>query len=219
MKLRTTLVVGIVGITSVLVTAGQASAGDNSGAVVIPCNGEAGPNGPVLVIFPKDPLPINLNCNTASPSGDGSLVFQCRDTFIGSVGSFVITPTGHVAFHCRFTATSGKANLRPTAITADIASPVVGQTVYFDSGIENTGDIDTGVFNIKWYVNGAEVGAYGSHLGVPAHSTVLDGNSQFLWAFDAPGTYTVTFDVDVDNFVPETNENDNARTFQITVNP
>jgi hypothetical protein len=67
-------------------------------------------------------------------------------------------------------------NLQPTGITFAPSSVVVGDTVFFDSGVRNTGDIDSGIFNIKWLVNGQEVGAAGSHAGVPAGQTVLDGN-------------------------------------------
>jgi hypothetical protein len=60
-------------------------------------------------------------------------------------------------------------NLQPTGITFDTSTAVVGGTVFFDSGVSNTGDVDTSVFNIKWFVNGQEVGAYGSHSSVPAN--------------------------------------------------
>jgi hypothetical protein len=50
-----------------------------------------------------------------------------------------------------------------TAITFDPSTAVVGGTVFFDSGISNTGDTDTGVFNIEWLIDGQEVGAYGTH--------------------------------------------------------
>jgi hypothetical protein len=61
-------------------------------------------------------------------------------------------------------------------------------------------------------VDSQDVGAHGSHAGVPAKSTVMDGNSQFTWTFDSPGTYKMTFAVDVDDHVPcEANESDNGR--------
>jgi subtilase family serine protease len=100
---------------------------------------------------------------------------------------------------------AAQPNLQPTGITFDTSTAVVGGTVFFDTGISNTGDVDTGVFNIKWFVDGQEVGAYGSHSGVPANSTVLDGNSQFSWVATA-GTHTITFAVDVDNHVVESDE-------------
>jgi hypothetical protein len=92
----------------------------------------------------------------------------------------------------------------------------VGGTVFFDSGVRNTGDIDTGVFNIEWFVDGQEVGAYGSHEGVPANTTILDGNSQFSWVATA-GTHTIEFVVDVDNHVQESNESNNSRSVTVAV--
>ena len=50
---------------------------------------------------------------------------------------------------------------------------------------------------------------YGSHAGVPANSTVLDGNSQFSWVATA-GTHTIEFAVDVDNHVEESDESNTA---------
>jgi CARDB len=110
------------------------------------------------------------------------------------------------------TCTGGGADLEPTAITYDASVVQAGQRVHFDSGVENQGALDSGVFNIKWLVDGQEVGAYGSHAGVPAKSTVMDSNSQFTWTFDSPGTYKLTFAVDVDDHVQcEANESDNVR--------
>ena len=110
------------------------------------------------------------------------------------------------------TCTGGGADLEPTAITFDVSVVQAGQSVYFDSGVENQGAVDSGVFSIKWLVDGQEVGAYGGHDGVPAKSTVMDGNSQFTWTFDSPGTYELTFAVDADDHVQcEANESDNVR--------
>ena len=70
---------------------------------------------------------------------------------------------------------------------------------------------------IKWFVDGREVGAYGSHASVPAGATVMDGNSQFDWSFPAAGSYTVEFRVDADNQVTESDENDDSTSTQVTV--
>jgi hypothetical protein len=107
--------------------------------------------------------------------------------------------------------------LSPTPIK--VAQPVkAGQRVHFDSGIANYGGSGTGVFNIKWLVDGEEVGAYGSHRGVPSNSSRLNGNSQFDWTFDDPGSFhTVTFIVDADNHVPESNENNNRISLTVWV--
>ena len=72
---------------------------------------------------------------------------------------------------------TAKPDIAPTAIRYDQQKTQVNTKIYFDSGIVNNGGADTEVFNIKWFVDGKEVGAYGSHAGVPAGTEVLDGNS------------------------------------------
>ena len=57
-------------------------------------------------------------------------------------------------------------------------------------------------------------GAYGSHAGVPAGATVLNGNSAFAWVAE-PGRHTITFVVDVDNYIDETNESNNRWTIVV----
>lgn len=109
------------------------------------------------------------------------------------------------------------ADLSPTEITPDIASPSTGSRVQFESGIRNSGEVTTRTFAIKWFVDGREVGAYGGHDGLPAESVVYDGNSGFIWTFDSPGTYQVTFTVDADDHVTESDEGNNSRTTSITV--
>jgi hypothetical protein len=105
-------------------------------------------------------------------------------------------------------------DLAPTDITysGTLAS---GSTIAFDSGVQNLGNGASGVFNVAWYVDGARV-AYGSHTGVPAGSTVLNGNSAFSWVGKA-GSHTITFTVDVDRHVGETNEGNNSRSLSIYV--
>jgi hypothetical protein len=108
-------------------------------------------------------------------------------------------------------------DLAPTAITFDPAKVVANSTVHFDSGVVNTGDAESGVFNIKWLVDNHEVGAYGSHASVPAGATVLDGNSQFDYTFPSAGSYIVEFRIDVDGHVAESNENNNTTSVTVAV--
>ncbi len=90
-----------------------------------------------------------------------------------------------------------------------------GKQLYFDSGITNTGSVEAkGVFNIKWYRDGTEVG-YGGHKTVPAGTDMTWDNSQYYWTPMEPGTYTIIFWVDCDNHVKESNENNNKT--EITV--
>jgi subtilase family serine protease len=97
-----------------------------------------------------------------------------------------------------------KADLIPTAITYQ-QPIIVNQEVFFDTGIKNVGQNDTDTFNIKWFVNDKLAG-YGGHYGIPANTTVMDGNSQFSYKFTSPGTYTIKFVVDCDNHIPESND-------------
>ncbi|MBN1697334.1 MAG: hypothetical protein JW881_07455 [Spirochaetales bacterium] len=108
-----------------------------------------------------------------------------------------------------------RPDLVPLDITFDASSLAAGNTVSFDSGVRNSGDADSAVFNIAWYVDGTRAG-YGGHETVPAHNIVLNGNSAFSWTA-AAGTHTLTFTVDVDGNVPESNENNNSTSVTVTV--
>jgi subtilase family serine protease len=79
-----------------------------------------------------------------------------------------------------------------------------------DSGVKNLGDADSARFTVTWLVDGKEVDAYAATPGVPATSTVMGGNSQFACRFGSPGKHSVTFIVDVDNVVTESNERNNS---------
>jgi subtilase family serine protease len=104
---------------------------------------------------------------------------------------------------------ASRPELSPTPIKVS-QTVKAGQRIHFDSGVQNYGGTRSGVFNVKWLVDGEEVGAYGSHSSVPAGSSKLNGNSQFDWTFDDPGSFhTITFIVDADNHVAESNENNN----------
>lgn len=48
-------------------------------------------------------------------------------------------------------------------------------------------------------------------------SEVRDGNSQFDWTFDKPGTYEVTFVVDADNHVDESDESNNSTSVAVVL--
>ena len=104
---------------------------------------------------------------------------------------------------------SASTDLQPTSIIYTNTNLLVGTPINFDSGIRNNSNSNSGGFNIKWYVNGTQLG-YGGHGSIPAYSTVLDGNSQFTFTPTASGSYTVTFVVDADNHVLETNESNNS---------
>jgi hypothetical protein len=110
---------------------------------------------------------------------------------------------------------SSLADLIPTAITYNAGSLVRGASVLFDSGVRNAGTSGTGGFNVKWFVDGVQVG-YGGHTGVPAGTTVLTGNSALTWTATA-GTHTIRFTVDVDGNVQESNESNNSTAVTVNV--
>ena len=54
------------------------------------------------------------------------------------------------------------------------------------------------------------------HLWVGADTIVLNGNSQFWWVAQ-PGAHTISFEVDADNHVVESREQNNSVSVQVNV--
>ena len=150
---------------------------------------------------------FHLHVSVPTDAPAGSYTHRVTMTYNGQ------TTTKESSFTVGLTGTL--PDLTPTAILYNPANLVAGATVFFDSGIQNSGAQGTVVFNIRWFVDNVSLG-YGSHAGVPANSTVLDGNSQFSWVATA-GIHTITFAVDVDNHVVESDESNNSRSVTITV--
>ena len=110
-----------------------------------------------------------------------------------------------------------KPDLTPTEILYDSNKLIEGQTVLFDSGITNLGEAGTNLFNVLWKVDEQEFAPEDQawHDPVLGGTTVLDGNSQFSWTAEA-GTHTISFIVDSDNNISESDETNNAT--EVTVN-
>lgn len=100
-------------------------------------------------------------------------------------------------------------DLLPTEIIYDSDSVSIGQQIYFDSGIKNIGLMDSEGFNIKWFVNGEQHG-HGGHPGVLSGNADMTSNSQFYWTPSTAGTYKVEFLVDSENFIQESDEENNS---------
>lgn len=108
---------------------------------------------------------------TVLPDSDGELSFETTipSSFAeGDVLSFSGLIGNGSGARANFTVTAGtgprgngnaKADLEPTAIYFDKAAAAVGRNVHFDAGVINTGDQGSEGFNIKWFVDGKEVGA------------------------------------------------------------
>ncbi len=111
---------------------------------------------------------------------------------------------------------NGVADLYAAAIAYSPQSISVGDPVTFDSGIGNNGTADTGAFNIQWFVNDVLAG-YGSHDGVAAGETVMNGNSQLSWTPDKAGAYTIKFIVDSNKFYEDSNPDNNTATVELEV--
>lgn len=114
-----------------------------------------------------------------------------------------------------------RPDLVPTPITwtSSATSTLIrsGDEVVFDSGIQNAGDANAGVFNVKWFVNNAQVG-YGSHAGVLAKSTVMNGNSAYTWKVpEGSLSYEIRFEIDTENHIGESNETNNSVVLQVQV--
>ena len=110
------------------------------------------------------------------PNANGTLSFRSaipRSFKAGDVVTFSGLIGNGSGANANFTVTgaggsTATADLQPTAIMFNRTGIAVGKSVHFDSGVRNTGSAGTGVFNIKWLVDGHEVSAQGSHAGVPA---------------------------------------------------
>jgi hypothetical protein len=97
--------------------------------------------------------------------------------------------------------------------TTNEITPQAGNAVTAFAVLKNNGGQETGIFNVKWFLDGQEVG-YGSHASLKP-GEVSDGNIRYNWQVTA-GSHTFSFVADCDNHVGETNEENNN--FKITVN-
>src|SRR3989338_2759367 len=112
------------------------------------------------------------------------------------------------------------ADLTPTPITYTQSASVVktGDSVAFFSGIKNQGGIDSGIYNIKWLVDGQLVAEHGlfSLAANKTYRSTADANLQILWTA-TPGTHTIQFVVDSSNMVTESYEDNNSVSITVTV--
>ena len=82
--------------------------------------------------------------------------------------------------------------------------PLVGEETTFTAVLQNLGSVSTGTFNVKWYIDGQQVG-YGGHSPLGAGQTSTD-NIYFYWTPPAIGSYRIRYEADVDGHVTESNE-------------
>jgi subtilase family serine protease len=80
--------------------------------------------------------------------------------------------------------------------------------------LANVGRAPSGGFNVKWFLDGAQVG-YGSHTSL-APGQISHGNVRFDWR-PTRGRHTLRFEADVDDQVQESDETNNAATVTVVV--
>ena len=102
------------------------------------------------------------------------------------------------------------ADLKVSGITFT-SYPKAGVSTTAIAQLSNVGGSDSGVFSVKWFLDGAQVG-YGGHSSL-APGEVSSGNVRFTWT-PTPGVHTLRFVADADNHVTESNEDNNS--YQVT---
>jgi hypothetical protein len=92
--------------------------------------------------------------------------------------------------------------------------PIAGEPTTAVAHLTNIGNKGSGGFNVKWYLDGKQVG-YGFHKSLDP-GEVSNDNIRFDWT-PTPGVHTLRFKADVDKFVKESNENNNSAKVTVTV--
>ncbi|MBI1978664.1 MAG: hypothetical protein HYS62_01220 [Candidatus Aenigmarchaeota archaeon] len=90
----------------------------------------------------------------------------------------------------------------------------IGEPQIYKIAVQNLGDVDSGQFNIKWFVDGSQVG-HGSHNGVPKNETVNNDNDELIHTFNDAGPHLIQYLIDSENKVTESNEDDNRISFYV----
>ena len=99
-------------------------------------------------------------------------------------------------------------------ITLFPSPPVAGMDTIATAYLINEGGTASGEFNVKWFLDGVQMG-YGGHISL-APGQVSADNVHFYWT-PAAGTHTLTFVADVDGEVLESDEDNNSKTITFTV--
>jgi subtilase family serine protease len=116
----------------------------------------------------------------------------------------------------QFEATWNVQPALPDLVVEDVSfssPPTVGQQTRATAHLRNAGSSASGGFNIKWFLDGVQVG-YGFHTPLGAGQLSTD-NVYFFWTPSDGGTHRLRYEADVDHQVQETSETNNA--FERTV--
>lgn len=84
--------------------------------------------------------------------------------------------------------------------------------------VQNLGDVNSDAFNIKWFVDGAQVG-FGSHVKIPKNTTMNNDNDELQHTFPDSGPHLIQYVIDVGNSVVESNEENNKISFYVGTTP
>ncbi len=100
-----------------------------------------------------------------------------------------------------------------------VSSVQVGDTVYFYFGIKNVGTVDvTRSFTTKFSNDLGAVYVFSVSVPIAAGETIYSNGDLFYTATAADvGTRTLSLELDTHDEVPESNENNNIRSANLTV--
>jgi PKD repeat protein len=102
-------------------------------------------------------------------------------------------------------------DLEVTTIEPTIQPICSGSSPFFQASIRNNGLAASGPFNIRWNADGQVF--IGGHDSIPPGATDTHSHS---WQNVPQGQHTLTFTADSDNFITESNENNNQKTITFT---
>lgn len=85
--------------------------------------------------------------------------------------------------------------------------------------VQNLGDVNSAAFNIKWFVDGKQVGSDATHAGIPKNTTMNNDNDELKHTFPDSGPHLIQYVIDVDNSVVESNEENNKIGFYVGTTP
>lgn len=136
---------------------------------------------------------------------------------------------GLVLFFCLFSNSAPAQNLPDLRVEdikfycpgsperpANEIAPTPGKAVVCKAILKNAGSVNTGRFNVRWFVDGIQK-SYGSHAGL-APLALSSGNVRFHWV-PARGVHTLKFVADPDNRIRESNEANNAFERNLSLQP
>jgi hypothetical protein len=107
----------------------------------------------------------------------------------------------------------GRPDLKVSSITFSTPPKAAVLTTAF-AWLSNVGQVASGKFSVKWFLDGVQVG-YGYHTSL-APGQVSTDNVRFDWT-PTLGVHTLRFEADVDKEVAESNENNNKYQKTVTV--